>query len=78
MNRKLKEMTIETLKFEHRCIPEDDKADENKGLTPLEIFKKSPAYREILRKQGKELPAAPEISEKEKKEEGQDGTPQNS
>ena len=62
MNRKLKEMTLETLKFEHRCIPDTaTKKDENEGKTPLEIFKKSAAYREILKKQGKPLP--PEISE---------------
>ena len=44
-------MTVQTLKFQHQCQKEgNDIKDENEGLTPLEIFRKSPAYREIMKK----------------------------
>jgi hypothetical protein len=71
MNRKLRQMTIEKIKFQHRCIEvkEEPIEADNQNLSAFEKFKLTPAYREILKKQGKLVEDTPDKKEPELKNE---------
>jgi hypothetical protein len=49
-------MTVEKIKFHHRCIEEKEvkeSSSSNQNLSAFERFKLTPAYKEILKRQGK-------------------------